>query len=106
MNEECGICREPISSEHATLICPHQFCFECIFEWSKVHNSCPFCKTKFTSIRKVSVGILSISSFLSDLCFIFCHFALFLSSIFFLMSPAAFSNGRHPSARQGPTSCL
>ncbi|KAF4687334.1 hypothetical protein FOZ63_025869 [Perkinsus olseni] len=35
--------------------CPHRFCFDCIFKWSKATNLCPLCKGRFGCIRKHKV---------------------------------------------------
>jgi len=33
--------------------CAHIFCFECIHQWSKTSNTCPFCKQRFKQISKM-----------------------------------------------------
>ncbi|KAL7153040.1 hypothetical protein ABFS83_04G138500 [Erythranthe nasuta] len=32
--------------------CDHYFCFVCIMEWAKVESKCPFCKRRFSTIRR------------------------------------------------------
>lgn len=40
---QCGICfTEDIEEQGILNSCIHVFCFMCIFEWSKVTNTCPF----------------------------------------------------------------
>ena len=34
--------------------CGHIFCFDCLFEWSKITNKCPLCKSEFNYIKKMS----------------------------------------------------
>ncbi|CAG9311564.1 unnamed protein product [Blepharisma stoltei] len=49
----CLICLESIEKHSALgiLNCGHnQFCFSCLYEWSKVSNKCPLCNLKFNEI--------------------------------------------------------
>lgn len=40
---QCGIClSEDIDEQGILSCCAHVFCFECIFQWSKTTNTCPF----------------------------------------------------------------
>mmetsp|Transcript_28857 Transcript_28857/g.40798 ORF Transcript_28857/g.40798 Transcript_28857/m.40798 type:complete len:380 (-) Transcript_28857:1295-2434(-) len=34
--------------------CDHQFCFDCIEQWSERENTCPLCKNRFTKIDRVN----------------------------------------------------
>lgn len=52
--EECGICLEKPTLK-GSLDCQHTFCFKCIHEWSKTKNTCPLCRTTFTTITKIDV---------------------------------------------------
>ncbi|KAF4734915.1 hypothetical protein FOZ62_009411, partial [Perkinsus olseni] len=63
---ECAICLCPaeagamVGTLHAgpstsKPSCPHRFCFDCIFKWSKATNLCPLCKGRFGCIRKHKV---------------------------------------------------
>jgi hypothetical protein len=56
----CAICLEEAGSKgpHGTGElngCSHTFCYSCILEWSKVTNSCPLCKQKFTRLTQSQV---------------------------------------------------
>lgn len=31
---------------------PCSFCYPCIAEWAGIENSCPFCKQRFTQLRR------------------------------------------------------
>ena len=51
----CGICLSEISVQGVLNSCSHEFCFHCISKWSEVFsnqtkNSCPVCKSRFSSI--------------------------------------------------------
>jgi hypothetical protein len=35
--------------------CDHVFCFKCIKEWSKKHNTCPTCRQTFTRVEKFNI---------------------------------------------------
>ena len=63
---DCGICWNAITTfrgilntkrtwkDHGDMKrgpCGHVFCFKCIKEWSKKHNTCPICRQKFTLIE-------------------------------------------------------
>jgi hypothetical protein len=50
----CIICCKRVKEEDfARLPClHHEFCFECIFEWSLFANFCPLCKKKFEFIER------------------------------------------------------
>jgi hypothetical protein len=44
----------PEESEEATISgCDHVFCFDCIGKWADRENTCPLCKSRFTSINRV-----------------------------------------------------
>ncbi|CAM0913750.1 unnamed protein product [Alopecurus aequalis] len=53
----CGICltdsRRAIRGELDC--CAHHFCFVCIMAWARVETRCPFCKTRFRTIRRPPV---------------------------------------------------
>jgi len=51
--EQCGICLDPPNIKGALDSCTHPFCFECILQWSKTSNTCPFCKQRFIQITKM-----------------------------------------------------
>ncbi|KAL7495575.1 hypothetical protein ACHAWT_003966 [Skeletonema menzelii] len=56
---ECSIClEEPIADDIATIDgCEHQFCLNCITQWSETNNVCPLCRIRFTSIESTG-GVL------------------------------------------------
>ncbi len=50
----CSICYSDLNFIVARIdSCSHEFCFECLWEWSKVTNSCPLCKEEFLKITKM-----------------------------------------------------
>ncbi|KAK8808989.1 hypothetical protein WA171_001118 [Blastocystis sp. BT1] len=49
--KECPICLQEIRSRGMIPCCPHEFCYVCILEWSKVTNECPLCKRTFHEIQ-------------------------------------------------------
>ena len=54
---KCSICLEPEFDDEAKLDgCAHHYCFECIYQWSKATNSCPQCKSEFTTITHVNLS--------------------------------------------------
>lgn len=67
---DCGICWNAITTfrgilntkrtwkDHGDMKCGpcgHVFCFKCIQEWSKKHNTCPTCRQKFTCVEKFNI---------------------------------------------------
>jgi len=50
---QCGICLESPKIRGNLDSCSHPFCFECIHQWSKTSNTCPFCKARFKQITKI-----------------------------------------------------
>ena len=52
LTDTCSICLLQVQQETRgyTNTCFHCFCFECIFEWSKVKAICPLCKSQFKLI--------------------------------------------------------
>lgn len=51
----CCICMcEPEKEEVSSINgCDHLFCFDCIGKWADRENTCPLCKSRFTSISRV-----------------------------------------------------
>jgi len=49
---ECGICLDKITSRGIINVCEHLFCFDCISKWSKLANTCPMCKRRFTRLTR------------------------------------------------------
>ena len=45
----CCICT--VSNVNTNLTCNHSFCYNCINNWSSIHNTCPICRTKINSIK-------------------------------------------------------
>mmetsp|Transcript_40014 Transcript_40014/g.52391 ORF Transcript_40014/g.52391 Transcript_40014/m.52391 type:complete len:84 (+) Transcript_40014:691-942(+) len=52
-HEECVICLEPFEPSEMVTPLPcdkrHYFHSKCIEEWSQNHNTCPLCKTVYSS---------------------------------------------------------
>lgn len=48
--EKCSICLEIIQNEAKLNSCSHTFCYECIFQFSKLENKCPLCKRDYSNI--------------------------------------------------------
>jgi hypothetical protein len=49
----CAICISQVCDCPAAINgCDHQFCFDCIKQWSTTENSCPLCKARFTEIQQ------------------------------------------------------
>lgn len=50
----CAICISEVTDEEPATIngCDHEFCFDCIKQWSSTENSCPLCKARFTEIHQ------------------------------------------------------
>lgn len=48
--KECPICLEPISSLCRTDPCAHEFCLQCLSNWTREHNCCPVCRQVFDRI--------------------------------------------------------
>jgi hypothetical protein len=53
---ECPICYECPNIEDITAVseCGHQFCYDCIDNWGQMKNSCPLCKSIFTTVVRGS----------------------------------------------------
>eukprot|EP01080_Neovahlkampfia_damariscottae_P000991 gene991-9897_t len=49
--EDCTICMEKINELATINGCEHQFCFDCIKQWSTKSNTCPLCRKRFTKIE-------------------------------------------------------
>ena len=49
--KSCPICLTAISNRALTDTCSHEFCFECISQWSTNHNRCPICRQTYTNIK-------------------------------------------------------
>lgn len=62
VTEACCICMTvPTACDLAAVSgCAHSFCFGCITTWSETENSCPLCKSRFTSISRAAGGIKSV----------------------------------------------
>ncbi|XP_044745717.1 E3 ubiquitin-protein ligase Topors-like [Coccinella septempunctata] len=46
----CAICLGSCSNKCFSDTCMHQFCFNCLLQWSKIKAECPLCKQPFKSI--------------------------------------------------------
>jgi hypothetical protein len=47
---KCPICLNFIANRSLTDTCLHEFCFDCINEWSLQHNRCPSCRQIYWNI--------------------------------------------------------
>lgn len=49
----CPICLNPIAKITGLNCCNHKYCYECIIRWRKINSSCPQCRRKISSIKKL-----------------------------------------------------
>jgi hypothetical protein len=54
--KQCCICLDTITVIGILPVCDHNFCYECIFEWSKSTNTCPLCKERFRCIKRINMS--------------------------------------------------
>ena len=47
---KCVVCLDAITNRCLTNLCRHEFCFECLLQWSEVHNFYPICRQLFEII--------------------------------------------------------
>ncbi|EAR92090.2 C3HC4 type (RING finger) zinc finger protein (macronuclear) [Tetrahymena thermophila SB210] len=51
--KNCAICLGiPEDSIYGVVQCQHEFCIDCILQWSEVTNLCPMCRAEFSKIQK------------------------------------------------------
>ncbi|KAL4509229.1 hypothetical protein ABPG72_018160 [Tetrahymena utriculariae] len=51
--KNCAICLGiPEDSIYGVVKCQHEFCIDCILQWSEVTNLCPMCRAEFSKIQK------------------------------------------------------
>lgn len=56
-SKACGICHEVTTEQtRAEIACGHLYCFDCIKEWCAVQNTCPACRQRVPSARRVGGG--------------------------------------------------
>jgi hypothetical protein len=56
-SKACGICHEVVTEQtRAEIACGHLYCFECIKAWCAVQNTCPACRQRVPSARRVGGG--------------------------------------------------
>jgi len=53
---QCGICLDIVQIRGILDACRHPYCYDCIMEWSKTANTCPFCKGRFKSLTRVDLS--------------------------------------------------
>lgn len=51
----CGICSGHVAIRGVLDCCSHEYCFDCIENWSSVSNMCPLCKLQFRFISVENV---------------------------------------------------
>ena len=49
--DKCAICLTTITEPALTDSCSHEFCFDCISQWSANHNRCPICRQTYSNIK-------------------------------------------------------
>jgi hypothetical protein len=49
-SKKCSICLDIITNRCLTDICRHEFCFQCLHQWSQEHSFCPLCRQRFQVI--------------------------------------------------------
>ncbi|CAG2115414.1 unnamed protein product [Medioppia subpectinata] len=48
--KSCPICLTQVSNRSLADTCLHEFCFDCLSEWSSTHNRCPVCRQPYRHI--------------------------------------------------------
>lgn len=48
----CGICLDEIKEAGELDSCYHKFCWSCISRWAEIETTCPFCKARFSQLRR------------------------------------------------------
>jgi hypothetical protein len=48
----CYICLETVQDPATVIYCMHSFCFDCIFTWYKISETCPVCKSTSASFLR------------------------------------------------------
>ncbi|XP_054159971.1 uncharacterized protein LOC128958182 [Oppia nitens] len=48
--KSCPICLTQVSNRSLADTCLHEFCYECLHEWSTDHNRCPVCRQNYRNI--------------------------------------------------------
>lgn len=66
VTDTCAICLDEICESKGVLNCGHEYCFECIDQWTKSDNSCPLCKIKSKTLSMFLGPTLSNSIVLTD----------------------------------------
>ena len=51
ISQNCVICMDQCTEKIGYLQCNHEFCFECINNWSNNKKTCPICNKKFSNIK-------------------------------------------------------
>lgn len=46
----CAICTGPVVQLTLTNSCLHQFCFDCIAQWTTITPECPLCRTVYQTV--------------------------------------------------------
>jgi hypothetical protein len=54
-DHSCGICHDVYVNVKGTIdCCEHTFCYPCISKWAQIESKCPFCRVRFSIVRKVA----------------------------------------------------
>jgi len=64
---QCSICRGELENPTTVRDCGHVFCYGCIEEWFREHQSCPICQVKY----EVPTDIDLIIDILNNICWSF-----------------------------------
>lgn len=51
----CCICLNNICNKGIINPCQHEFCYDCIYMWSKQTNTCPICRERFNKINNTKI---------------------------------------------------
>ena len=53
----CGICHEDNLVDIGEIdSCEHRFCYTCICKWSEIESKCPFCKVRFSVLKRIHLS--------------------------------------------------
>ena len=53
----CGICHEDKLVDIGEIdSCEHRFCYTCICKWSEIESKCPFCKVRFSVLKRIHLS--------------------------------------------------
>ena len=59
---KCVICLGNYLDDFGKLPCGHMFCLDCVIQWWRMHNTCPFCREEIIFITKINGEMIDFSS--------------------------------------------